>query len=167
MIPITDAKTRICAIIKQTFAAQTPAIKIDCAPYAYHVQSSFPYIITRTARAEHNDPIEDVRYTVRTIEVALAVGYRGEGYADINLGHPLEERTDQYIEILLDAFYCTHGQMLKSVAYPTTPIYLGELGVRITSDLGFIELGSSATGGIQVGTIFQVEIPLRADIKGR
>lgn len=170
-IPITDAKGRICAILKETFAAQTPAVAVDCAPYAYHVQASFPYFIMRTARADHNDnPAEDTRFTTRIVELAMHVGYRGEGYANLNFGHPLEERTDEYIEIVLNALWCTRGQALKtsaSGAYPTAPLYLSPFGIRVTADLGFIELGASTTGGIQVGTVFQIEVPLRADIGGR
>ena len=178
MSVISDIMLRCVAVEKEAMTAYD--IEADSWPYFRHVQEDYPYFTHRLGTSTYSFDSESIQDRIVTVEIRMFVGHRTEGYAENT--SEVENRLFSYIEIVRKAYACRTlgdlpaGAWLISDTYPTEAMFsdpitgneytIQEMGVALTSDSGYTEFSQSNIGTVQLGTRFNLEIPLMQRVGG-
>lgn len=151
-VDLNGLLARFCAVELEYFAALSPAQGVDCIPYFYHFQESYPYFIHRIAPLTQNaGPDEDFDedfYVFRyEVEARLIIGHIDTGYHGVQ-----ETSLYTWIPGLLTTF--NQRRWMQSALYPTKLNKLMSAELSSGASPGWTAFQDGGVPGLRVGTRF-------------
>lgn len=146
MSDIQDVFVRALAIAKEALP------ELSGAPYFFHSQSDFPYMVFRLGSTDYASNSEDIEDTDMVVIMRLVVAHLTEGYSGEN-----EDTFYSYRATIRRAF--ARQYFLTSEEYPTPLDAISPRGCFLLSDTGLRVFNTLGITAQQIGTEFTLSVP--------
>lgn len=151
-VDLNGLLARFCAVEAEYFATLIPTQGVDCKPYFYHFQESYPYFIHRVAPITQNagtdEEFNEDFYVFRyEIEARLIIGHIDQGYFGVS-------ETNLYTWIPGLITYFNQRRWMQSVLYSTKLNKLMSAELEQAASPGWTAFQDGGVPGLRVGTRF-------------
>lgn len=146
-VDLNGLLARFCAVEAEYFATLSPTQGVDCKPYFYHFQESYPYFIHRVGTLDLTYDDEDYYVNTYQLEARLIIGHIDQGYVGVS-------ETNLYTWIPGLMTYFNQRRWMQSALYPTklNKLMYAEMGQGASP--GYTAFQDGGVPGLRVGTRF-------------